>query len=118
MIKMESVSLLRASLVIVLVASLFSQVANAIQVEHDDDIIRKSIIYDKKTPDVFYCPQEKHDGMNNMLVKAKPLSKLCEYNAGTLPEGYKSDCYGNVDETLWACKEKKRIMKRREKLET
>jgi len=48
--------------------------------------------------------------MNNLLVKAKPLSKLCEYNAGDLPEGYKSDCYGNVDETQWACKEKRRIL--------
>jgi len=50
--------------------------------------------------------------MKNMLVKAKSLSKLCEYNAGELPEGYKSDCYGNVDETAYACKEKRRIMVR------
>lgn len=49
-------------------------------------------------------------GMNNMLVKARPLSKLCEYKGGDLPEGYKSDCYGNVDETVYACKEKRRIM--------
>jgi hypothetical protein len=48
--------------------------------------------------------------MDNLLVKSKPLSKLCEYNGGDLPEGYKSDCYGNVDETVWACKEKKRIL--------
>lgn len=48
--------------------------------------------------------------MNNMLVKARPLSKLCEYKGGDLPEGYKSDCYGNVDETVYACKEKRRIM--------
>lgn len=50
------------------------------------------------------------EGMNNMLVKARPLSKLCEYKGGDLPEGYKSDCYGNVDETVYACKEKRRIM--------
>ncbi|ODN02307.1 Protein translocase subunit SecA 2 [Orchesella cincta] len=82
-------------------------------VEDDEDIIRKSIVYDKNTPDVFYCPQEKPEGMNNMLVKARPLSKLCEYKGGDLPEGYKSDCYGNVDETVYACKEKRRIMKRK-----
>jgi len=87
-------------------------------VEHDEDIIRRSIIYDKKTPDVFYCPLEKPTGMENMLVKAKPLVKLCEYQGQVLPDRYQSDCYGNVDETVWACKEKKRIMKRREKLET
>lgn len=49
-------------------------------------------------------------GMNNMLVKSKPLSKLCEYQGQELPDRYLSDCYGNVDETVWACKEKKRIM--------
>jgi len=83
-----------------------------IYVEDDEEIIRKSIVYDKNTPDVFYCPQEKPDeGMNNMLVKARPLSKLCEYKGGDLPEGYRSDCYGNVDETVYACKEKRRIMR-------
>jgi len=94
------------------------QSASSVFVEHDEDIIKRSIIYDKKTPDVFYCPQEKPNGMVNMLVKSKPLSKLCEYQGQELPEQYRSDCYGNVDETVWACKEKKRIMKRREKLET
>jgi len=92
--------------------------SGTLYVEDDEDIIRKSIVYDKNTPDVFYCPQEKPEGMNNMLVKARPLSKLCEYKGGDLPEGYKSDCYGNVDETIYACKEKRRIMKRKEKVET
>jgi hypothetical protein len=48
-----------------------------------------------------------------MMVKAKPLSKLCEFQGQELPEWYKSDCYGNVDETIFACKEKKRIMVRK-----
>jgi len=102
----------------ILLTFLFVQIVNSVHVEDDEDIIKRSIIYDKKTPDVFYCPQDKPNGMNNMLVKAKPLAKLCEYQATDLPEGYKSDCYGNVDETIWACKEKRRIMKRREKMET
>ncbi|XP_021966351.1 uncharacterized protein LOC110861527 isoform X2 [Folsomia candida] len=106
--------------VIILLISIYLSIhsATSVFVEHDEDIIKRSIIYDKKTPDVFYCPQEKPDGMNNMLVKSKPLSKLCEYQGQELPDRYLSDCYGNVDETVWACKEKKRIMKRREKLET
>jgi len=78
-----------------------------------EEKIRKSIIYDKKTPDVFYCPQDEHDGVNHMLVKSRPLKKLCEYKGQALPEGYRSDCFGDVDETEWACKEKRRIMKRR-----
>merc|ERR550519_246349 len=45
-----------------------------------------------------------------MFVRSKPLSKLCEFNGKGLPEDYKSDCYADVDETEYACKEKKRIM--------
>jgi len=44
-----------------------------------------------------------------MIVRAKPLSKLCEFGM-PLPEDYKSDCYDDVDETDYACKEKSRIM--------
>ena len=46
-----------------------------------------------------------------MLVKAKPIKKLCEYD-GRLPENVKSDCWNDVDETEYACSEKKRIMLR------
>lgn len=74
------------------------------------DIMRKSIVFDKNTPDVFYCPQHKPIGFEKMLVKAQPLRKLCEFEGRPLPEDYKSDCYNDVDETEYACKEKYRIM--------
>lgn len=45
-----------------------------------------------------------------MIVRARPLQKLCEHDGNPLPEDYKSDCYNDVDETTYACKEKKRIM--------
>lgn len=44
-----------------------------------------------------------------MIVKARPLKKLCEYEGQQLPKHYKSDCYNDVDETEFACKEKHRI---------
>ncbi|EEB10823.1 conserved hypothetical protein [Pediculus humanus corporis] len=81
------------------------------------DMLRKSIVFDKKTPDVFYCPQKKPKGIDKMIVKAKPLKKLCEFEGQPLPPDYKSDCYNDVDETEYACKEKHRIMKRMKKLE-
>ncbi|XP_066139281.1 uncharacterized protein [Euwallacea fornicatus] len=76
------------------------------------DMMRKSIVYDKNTPNVFYCPIHKPTGMDKLIVKAKPLEKLCEFEGGPIPEDYKSDCYQNVDESSYACKEKFRIMKR------
>ncbi|KAL6445655.1 hypothetical protein ACFW04_000868 [Cataglyphis niger] len=76
------------------------------------DIMRKSIVFDKNTPDVFYCPQHKPIGFEKMLVKARPLSRLCQFEGRPIPEDYKSDCYNDVDETEYACKEKYRIMKR------
>ena len=45
-----------------------------------------------------------------LLVKAKPLKKLCEYEGRGLPDDYKSDCWNDVDETEYACEEKKRIL--------
>jgi len=45
-----------------------------------------------------------------MIVKARPLSKLCEHNGKGVPKGHKSDCYNDADETDYACKEKKRIL--------
>ncbi|XP_066997044.1 uncharacterized protein [Anabrus simplex] len=76
------------------------------------DMMRKSIVFDKKTPDVFYCPQHKPTGFDKMIVQARPLRKLCEHEGKPLPEDYKSDCYNDVDESEFACKEKYRIMKR------
>lgn len=33
------------------------------------DMMRKSIVYDKNTPDVFYCPIQKPSGMEKLIVK-------------------------------------------------
>ncbi|XP_065569767.1 uncharacterized protein LOC136033089 [Artemia franciscana] len=78
------------------------------------DTMRKSIVFNKDTPDVFYCPIEKPTLLDKMIVKARPLKKLCEYEGRTLPKNYRSDCYNDVDESEFACKEKKRIMKKLE----
>ena len=84
------------------------------------DINRQSIIFNEKTPDVFYCPQviivpgrgncplytefqEKPISIDRMLVKSKPMKKLCEYEGRGLPENVKSDCWNDVDETEYAC---------------
>lgn len=50
--------------------------------------------------------------LNEFIVfrRARPLKKLCEFEGGALPEDYKSDCYQDVDESDYACKEKYRIM--------
>jgi hypothetical protein len=76
------------------------------------DMLRKSIVFDKNTPDVFYCPVHKPTGFDKMIVKAKPLSRLCQFEGGPIPKDYKSDCYNDVDESEYACKEKYRIMVR------
>lgn len=41
--------------------------------------------------------------------RARPIHKLCEFE-GNLPEVYEPDCYKDVDESDYACKEKYRIM--------
>ncbi|CAG0883338.1 unnamed protein product [Cyprideis torosa] len=74
------------------------------------DMLRKSIVFDESTPDVFYCPQEQSPSLEKMYVKARPLKKLCEFKGKPLPSGYKSDCFNDVDETEFACQEKYRIM--------
>lgn len=33
------------------------------------DMMRKSIVFDKNTPDVFYCPIQKPTGMDKLIVK-------------------------------------------------
>merc|ERR1712189_93389 len=50
------------------------------------DMMRKSIVFDKATPDVFYCPIDKPTTFEKMFVRSKPLSKLCEFNGKGLPE--------------------------------
>lgn len=74
------------------------------------DIERKSIVFDIKTPKVFYCPQEKPADLEKLIVKAQPLDKLCEFEGKPKPKGSKSDCYNDVDETEFACDEKRRFM--------
>jgi len=76
------------------------------------DMLRKSIVFDVLTPDVFYCPVDKIVTADRMFVVARPLKSLCEYKGGKLPADYKSDCYNDVDESEYACKEKKRITMR------
>merc|ERR1711963_452174 len=74
------------------------------------DINRQSIVFHEETPEVFYCPQEKPISLEGMIVKAKPLDALCEHEGRGLPDEYKSDCWNDVDETEYACSEKKRIL--------
>ncbi|XP_042215133.1 uncharacterized protein LOC121861461 isoform X2 [Homarus americanus] len=76
------------------------------------DMMRKSIVFDKATPEVFYCPLDKPTSFEKMFVRSRPLDKLCEFDGTGLPEDYKSDCYNDVDESEYACKEKKRILMR------
>merc|ERR1711962_1050378 len=70
------------------------------------DLNRQSVIFNENTPDVFYCPQDKPISIDRMLVKSKPMKKLCEHEGRPLPEGAKSDCWNDVDETEYACSEK------------
>jgi len=76
------------------------------------DMMRKSIVFDMKTPKVFFCPQEKPTDMSKMIVQAKPLDKLCEFEGKGIPKGHHSDCYNDIDESDYACAEKERIMLR------
>lgn len=40
--------------------------------------------------------------------RARPIHKLCEFE-GNIPENHEPDCYKDVDESDYACKEKYRI---------
>lgn len=98
-----------SSFICVLVVSLvFFELARA--ENNKKDISRKSIVFDIKTPKVFYCPQEKQSDYSKTIVKAKPLEKLCEFEGKPKPKGSPSDCYNDVDETEFACDEKKRFL--------
>ena len=46
-----------------------------------------------------------------MLVKSKPMKKLCEYEGRGLPENVKSDCWNDVDETEYACSVSHKVCK-------
>lgn len=46
------------------------------------DMLRKSIVFDMKTPDLFYCPVQKPTSFDNMFVVARKLKQLCEFKGG------------------------------------
>lgn len=35
----------------------------------EKDMMRKSIVFDKHTPDVFYCPMQKPTSFNKLIVR-------------------------------------------------
>lgn len=35
----------------------------------EKDMMRKSIVFDKNTPDVFYCPTSKPTGFDKLIVR-------------------------------------------------
>lgn len=35
----------------------------------EKDMMRKSIVFDKNTPDVFYCPDSKPTGFDKLIVR-------------------------------------------------
>jgi hypothetical protein len=74
------------------------------------DMMRKSIVFDIKTPKVFYCPQHKPKNMEKLIVRAVPLERLCEFEGQSVPEDREPDCYNDIDETDYACAEKQRIL--------
>merc|ERR1711997_39782 len=102
----------RASLLVQLFTTIMILFLAFLAVASASDLNRQSIIFNENTPDVFYCPQEKPISIDRMLVKSKPMKKLCEYEGRGLPSQAKSDCWNDVDETEYACSEKKRIMMR------
>lgn len=91
---------------------IISQEFVAANSKNKKDVNRKSIVFDIKTPKVFYCPQEKQSDYTKMIVKAKPLDKLCEFGGKSKPRDSPSDCYNDIDETEFACDEKKRFLLR------
>lgn len=96
---------------IILLASL-ALISNQAQAfsKGNKEVIRKSIVFDIKTPKVFYCIQEKQSDLSKVIVKAKPLENLCEFEGKPRPKHLPSDCYNDVDETESACEEKMRFL--------
>lgn len=99
-------SLVLVAIVSLIIAQEFGEASKG----NKKDVSRKAIVFDIKTPKVFYCPQEKQSDNSKMIVKAKPLDKLCEFGGKAKPKGSPSDCFNDVDETDFACDEKKRFM--------
>lgn len=105
-------SLASSTLIISLASLLLINIlsSDAFAGKSSKEVSRKSIVFDIKTPKVFYCIQEKQSDLSKTIVKAKPLEKLCEFEGKLKPKNLPSDCYNDVDETEFACEEKKRFM--------
>lgn len=107
-INMISKRIISAALMACLLVAL--QSIGKLNAEDKKDASIKSIVFDVKTPNVFYCPQEKQADFDKMIVKARPLDSLCQYGSKPKPKGATSDCYNDIDETKFACIEKKRFL--------
>lgn len=108
-------SLVRGAAVWVALALLLALISNQVtsceaDASKQESLNRKSIVFDLKTPRVFYCPQEKPADMDKMIVKAQPLDRLCQFGGRPKPKNEPSDCYNDVDESEFACDEKKRFL--------
>lgn len=95
---------------------LFLQVvASVVAFKTQTSLKKKSIVFDPNTPDVFYCFQDKPSANSKTIVRARPIEKLCEFGGLGLkrrPKNEEQDCYNDLDETDYACEEKKRIQVR------
>lgn len=57
------------NLQVVLVVLLSLVVVQVLCGKDAKDMMRKSIVFDKNTPDVFYCPIHKPSGFDKLIVK-------------------------------------------------
>lgn len=70
---------------------------------------KEAIVFNPKTPKVFYCPQNKASHSAKVIVRARPLDRLCQFGGMARPKGEPSDCYKDLDESEFACEEKRRF---------
>lgn len=113
----EALNCKHATIIAIILNTILIVQVQAINGKYDQEqhatrwaISRKSIVFDIKTPKVFYCPQSKQADETRMIVKSVPLDRLCEFKGEPKPRSSQSDCYNDVDETQFACEEKKRFM--------
>lgn len=55
-------------LAVLLIVALVAAKEKTIKIK-DKDMMRKSIVFDKNTPDVFYCPTSKPQSFDKLIVK-------------------------------------------------
>uniref|UniRef100_A0A6E8VZ20 Uncharacterized protein n=1 Tax=Anopheles coluzzii TaxID=1518534 RepID=A0A6E8VZ20_ANOCL len=68
----------------------------------EKDLLRKSIVYDKNTPDVFYCPVNKPTGMDKMIVmRLNPPGSDAPFN------GQRLSRFMDMDDDMKRIKSKK-----------